>query len=225
MINLGNTGLRIDQEPNCCPVCNHIVSPNRIDVTKEIALENQHWTTHLEMLYECPSSKCGHLFLAHYVRKSEKQGSINAYFSYSHSTPSKFIPKTFDDRICKVSSRFTEIYNQSSHAETLELNDICGMGYRKSLEFLIKDYCIRSNPDDIESIKKMLLMQCINKYVTDNNIKNCATRAAWLGNDESHYEKIWMNKDIQDLKTLINLAVHWIISTLMTEEYLESMQK
>ncbi|HIF9328183.1 DUF4145 domain-containing protein [Photobacterium damselae subsp. damselae] len=225
MINIGINGIRVDQEPNSCPVCNHLVSPNRTEVFKEIYTDNSYWSRYLEGLYECPSIKCGHLFLAHFERKSESQDSINGYFTYTHSTPNHFNPVVFDERIIIISPSFVEIFNQSTNAEQNGLSEVCGMGYRKALEFLIKDYCVSSYTDDAEEIRSMMLMQCINKYITDTNIKECATRAVWLGNDETHYQRKWKDKDIGDLKLLINLVIHWVVSSLMTQEYMQSMQR
>ncbi|MFH4861332.1 hypothetical protein [Vibrio diabolicus] len=225
MINLGGNGVRIDQEPDSCPVCSRLVSANRIDAFKEIDDDSSNYSRYLEVLYECPSTKCGHLFLAHFERKSESNNSVNAYFSYSHSTPNHFKPFEFDERVCKMSSTFVEIFNQSANAEANGLNEVCGMGYRKALEFLIKDYCITTHADEIEKIKAMPLMQCINQYISDTNIKECATRAVWLGNDETHYQRKWQDKDICDLKLLIKLVVHWVVSSLMTQEYMQSMTR
>lgn len=225
MINIGRNGIQIDQDPNSCPVCNHLVSPNRTEIFKEINTENSNWSRYLEGLYECPSLKCGHLFLAHFERKSKSKGAIDAYFTYTHSTPNHFKPVEFDERIATISPGFVEIFNQSTNAEQAGLSEVCGMGYRKALEFLIKDYCVSSQTDDAEMIRKMMLMQCINKYITDTNIKECATRAVWLGNDETHYQRKWEDKDIGDLKLLINLVIHWVVSSLMTQEYMQSMQR
>lgn len=223
MINIGKNSVRIDQEPDSCPICNHLVSANRMGISKEIYTDNPNYSRYLEVLYECPSTKCEHLFLAHFERKSENPNSINSYFTYTHSTPNHFKPLDFDERIYQISSNFVEIFNQSANAEANGLSEVCGMGYRKALEFLIKDYCISSYSDEIEKIKVMPLMQCINKYISDINIKECATRAVWLGNDETHYQRKWQDKDIGDLKLLIKLVVHWVVSSLMTQEYMQSM--
>ena len=66
-------------------------------------------------------------------------------------------------------------------------------------------------------------MACINDYVTDTNIKECARRATWLGNDETHYERRWNEHDIEDLKVLIDLTKNWIDNELLTEHYIETM--
>lgn len=225
MIDIGGSGIHVDQEPNSCPVCNHLVSPNRSGIYKEIFSENKHFSRYLEVLYECPSTKCGHLFLAHFERKSKKEGFSDGFFTFTHATPKSFKTIDFNENISSISPVFVEIYNQSANAESSGLSEVCGMGYRKALEFLIKDYCISLHSDDSEQIRSMLLMQCINTYITDTNIKECATRAVWLGNDETHYQRKWQDKDIEDLKLLIKLVIHWVVSSLMTQEYLQSMQR
>jgi hypothetical protein len=59
------------------------------------------------------------------------------------------------------------IYTQAHAAEALELTEICGVGYRKALEFLIKDYLITKKPEKSDDIRKMLLGGCIDSYVDD----------------------------------------------------------
>ncbi len=57
------------------------------------------------------------------------------------------------------------------------------------------------------------------------HIKLCASRAAWLGNDHSHYIKKWADKDLENLKDLIHLTVNWIDSALTTEKIKKEMSK
>lgn len=48
------------------------------------------------------------------------------------------LKRTFSNIISELSPNFCEIYNQAYIAEQTNLMQICGTGYRKSLEFLIK---------------------------------------------------------------------------------------
>ena len=105
----------------------------------------------------------------------------------------------------------------------MKLDQVAGMGYRKSLEFLVKDFLITQRPTDEENIKKTMLGACINNYVDDPRIKSVASRATWLGNDETHYVRKWIDKDIEDLKILIKLSVNWIENVLLTEKYTKDM--
>lgn len=109
--------------------------------------------------------------------------------------------------------------------ESINAKNLFGLGLRKSLEFLIKDFCIIKKPDKKESIIKSTLSQCINNYIDDHKIKLCAERATWLGNDETHYEKKWGDKDIDDLKILVKLTINWIESDILTKKYNKEMPK
>jgi hypothetical protein len=120
---------------------------------------------------------------------------------------------------------FQEIYNQALQAESLKLNHIAGMGYRKALEFLIKDYLINFKEEDAEVIKGKLLGRCIKNHIENENIRELAERAAWLGNDETHYYRTWIGKDINDLKQLIDLVIHWISMEILTKKMIEGMPK
>lgn len=102
--------------------------------------------------------------------------------------------------------------------------EICGPGYRRALEFLIKDYLISLNPAISEEIKKLWLGKAIEK-IDSPKIKICAERAAWLGNDETHYVRKWEDKDIDNLKDLIDLAVMWIDSEHKKRKYETEMTR
>jgi len=69
----------------------------------------------------------------------------------------------------------------------------------------------------------MSISQVIKNYIDDDNLKQCAKRATWLGNDHTHYLKIWKDKDLNDLRILIRLSVNWIENVLLTEKYSEEM--
>jgi hypothetical protein len=68
-----------------------------------------------------------------------------------------------------------------------------------------------------------MLGACIEEYVEDAKIKAVAKRAAWLGNDEMHYERRWKDKDLTDLIAMINLVQYWIQAEHLTKEALRSM--
>ncbi|MNF08429.1 hypothetical protein D3C80_2088550 [compost metagenome] len=64
----------------------------------------------------------------------------------------------------------------------------------------------------------------IEGFVTNENVKQCAKRAIWLGNDETHYVRKWVDKDIKDLKLLIQITVNWIQQEVITKKLLEDMK-
>ena len=57
----------------------------------------------------------------------------------------------------------------------------------------------------------------------DARLKSTAERAAWLGNDETHYVRKWEYKDLQDLKEFIVLTEYWVESEHLTKESVAQM--
>jgi hypothetical protein len=130
------------------------------------------------------------------------------------ATPKEFkkANNEFPIEILKYSKQFVEIYKQALTAETNGLTEICGLGYRKAFEFLLKDFLLKKNPKtEHEKIKNMMLSPCINQYVTSDEIKLVSHRVLWLGNDQAHYLKKWKGKTLTDLKYLIDLTIKWIL--------------
>ena len=166
----------------------------------------------------CQCTNCSETFILEYERRN-----TGFNFKQLHHNP-MLKKKEFGELIGEVSPSFSDIYNQSYGAMQLELNDICGMGFRKALEFLVKDYAIRNHPDAEESIKKIELGTCINNYIADERIKSMAQRATWLGNDETHYVRRFNDRDISDLLVLIDLTVFWIQAEERTKKYEQEIQ-
>jgi hypothetical protein len=122
------------------------------------------------------------------------------------------VEEEFPIEIKKYSKNFVTIYNQSLKAEINSLTEICGLGYRKAFEFLIKDYLIKKHPKPEHiKIKELPVSRCISEYVTSDEIKLVSHRVLWLGNDHAHYLKKWKGKTLTDLKSLINLTIRWIM--------------
>lgn len=199
----------IQNTPIACPHCKMTMIP------KYIFMDNDERRGQ-SVFCRCTNPSCNHTFIAEYVSNH-----------FSRVEPNYGLDKMkFSSRIEKVSPYFCEIYNQAYAAQQMNLMQICGVGYRKALEFLIKDYIIANISKDqskVESIKAKRLGKCIEDDVADERIKQVAKRATWIGNDETHYVRIWEEKDVGDLVALINLTIFWIESVIGTKELLESM--
>lgn len=191
-----------------CPICNSNIAP--IYLYGKSIMNGASFT----VFCECPS--CGKTFVALFKNLTYTNRYIASNIEYLAPT----IPrsKIFDKKIIDLSSNFVETYNQSLSAESYNLNQIAGMGYRKALEFLIKDYCSYKFPSDTEKIRKMLLAQCITNYIDDKKIQKLAKVSIWLGNDETHYIKKFEDKDINDLKRFIDTTVYFILYNLNVDE-------
>lgn len=200
-----------------CPNCKVALVPNVLSGTVIDTYDEEDHVVFL--LNYCPS--CGECFISRHIFDTyEGEG-----FSFDFSAPKTPEDIHWDPIIHTISPEFVKIYNQANAAESSGLDQISGVGYRKALEFLIKDYLISLTTDKnkIKEIKKKFLGKCINEDIDNHQLQTVASRAAWLGNDQTHYEQRFNDKDISDLKRMIRLTVHWICLLKETEEA-ESIQ-
>ena len=201
------------QLPRKCPICStaHASSP-----VCSGYLHRRYGNAKLYSMFFCPSCESA-FFVSYrvtddYSNYSKTCGTIIAQYP----NPSTTTP--FSEEISILSPKFVEIYHQSEIAESTNLTEICGIGYRKALEFLVKDFAIHEHPEDKEIIEKKLLSQCIKNYIDDDRIKTLAERSAWIGNDEAHYVRKQEDRDVSDLKNFIKAIVYFIGMILVTED-------
>lgn len=172
---------------------------------------------HVYMIESCPV--CHRAALREYVASSQSP-SGNCLDLRKH--PSFVFPcdadeHIFPENIQTLSPTFVDLYHQSETAEQNGSADICGMGYRKAVEFLIKDYLIHFNPEQRDTIANMNLSPAID-LLENTRLKTIAKRCAWLGNDETHYVRKHEDYSVADLKTFILACVSYIESELCVEK-------
>lgn len=201
------------EAPRVCPLCRKNISP--VLLNQKLGVKDVWYC-----FFQCPAPDCKTCFSALYTPSPDE--TVKGYFFKKVVKPISQI-KAFPDEIELTSPSFVKIYNEAYAAEQTELNEISGMAYRKALEFLIKDFLIKICMEDEEKIKKMQLGKCINDCVDNQKIKETAKRAAWLGNDHTHYYKKWVDHDINKLKTLVDLTVNWVHSEILYRNLTEEM--
>jgi len=209
-ISIGNSEYAtLNVLPNECPYCHKSIDPKLITHNES--------RDKLEIIFQCPNLDCNRALIGRYINTHGQS------FDLSGVNIGEIQEINFSEHINNLSPSFVKIYNQAHFAEQHNLMEICGVGYRKALEFLIKDYLILKNPSNEGSIKNKSLGKCISDDVDDSRVKKVAKRAVWLGNDETHYVRKWEGKNLQDLKKLISLTIHWIEMDYLTEEVEEDM--
>lgn len=198
--------------PTQCPVCSvAYASPPLNSYYIPFEDNNFEWDTYIASIYFCPH--CEHCFLVNYLVDAKTLiGVVENIYPDSKQTTN------FSEEIQNLSPEFVDIYHQAEIAENSNLTKICGMGYRKALEFLIKDYAIHQNPELVDEIKTQPLAKCINKYIDIESIVTLAERSAWIGNDETHYVRKHNNLDFNDMKLFIAAAVHFMSMNLIVEK-------
>jgi len=198
--------------PDTCPLCNHGIKAEIVFAGLTGFLNPDR----LQVVYRCPRTECAELFIATYSKSHTD--SRSSLYAHERSEPIRSAPAQFPEPIQECSPEFLRLYNSAIAVGALGHNDLEGMGIRKSLEFLIKDFETRQHPQDAEQIAGMQLGQVIETYCGDARLKTTAKRATWLGNDETHYVRRWEGKDIDDLKKAVRLTVNWIESEILTKQ-------
>ena len=194
--------------PRTCPICGTAIDAQ---VLSSFFIQNSNLAYSIFILFFCHS--CESCFMGMYRCDNPSSGQPNRLLKLQFAPEGEDV-SLFSDRIASLSPKFVEIYHQSELAEQWGLSEICGMGYRKALEFLVKDFAISTCPESSEIIKTTPLSPCISKYIDSRRIKTLAKASTWIGNDETHYTRKHESFSISDLKSFITAMVTFIDSEL-----------
>ena len=204
-------------QPDQCPRCHHKMLPKQFLQ----AVRSEHPHADIEELCQCTNVQCGGTFIA--VFKLELAGHIPEY-RFWFCLPQEPLPPEVPDEVSALSPIFLDVYRQAFAADAAGLDQLTGIGLRKALEFLVKDFAIAVHGEEQrDTICKKLLGSCIADYISDQSVRDVAKRAAWLGNDETHYLRKWTSKDVSDLKTLSRLTINGIDNVLVAKKYIADM--
>ncbi|RMM80053.1 putative phage protein [Pseudomonas syringae pv. maculicola] len=148
LINGGTERIRVNKIPDFCPICHVGIEPKF--VTGLTCSDHDE----VNILFTCPKLICKKMFIATY--QNDQFRNIYNIKSLLPRTPKT---ASMAQEVAEISPQFEEIYNQAFQAEAYGLGEVAGVGYRKSLEYLIKDYCTAQYPDKDEDIKSVLLLK------------------------------------------------------------------
>lgn len=185
----------------------------------------------MEQIYViCCCKFCNKVIFVKHPTFIDRENNAVSYKDNYEVYPYVYFQRKFSDEINSVSDKFQTIFNEAEKAESIGLNNICGLAYRRSLEFLIRDFACYLNPERSEEIKNdnNFSNVTITEFLTPssfNEIKDITKRAWWLGSDYAHYNKKYDDHDINELKTLIEIVVLNIESYIKTQKYKEQILK
>lgn len=205
--------------PSNCPHCHRDIEP--------VFLHQQVEKIICYTIWRCTYVECKKMFVATYeINHNTSNSSLSRgiFIRFLDGTP---ISPHWPETIRNLKSKFIETYMQALQAEHLGLDEISGMGFRKSIEYLVKDYLILKNSSLEGKIEDTLLAKAISENFSspqEADLKDLLMRATWLGNDMTHYLKYHENFDIGDLKELIKLVVDEIHSIEQKRHYLANIQ-
>ncbi|GIP63322.1 hypothetical protein J32TS6_18770 [Virgibacillus pantothenticus] len=207
-----NSSFEIDT-PNVCPYCEQSGSHSLV------AASSNSDDRLVSIILECVV--CKETFFAKYNIVTDRQKfdhfgkplKTEIIEVFPHKAASNNLPADIKD----IYPDFYEIYIQALEAESHNLNHITGMSYRKSLEFLVKQYLIDRYPEEEDNIREELLGKSI-KRIEYPMIQNLAKATSWLGNDETHFTKKHPDYDVSDIKKFIVSLCHLIVAEHVAEE-------
>jgi hypothetical protein len=212
--------------PNICPHC-HVVN-NPAHIWSSISVDTDSIPVYISS-WQCANNECNKLFIA--IHK--KNGSQFIFSRFLNGLPkgpdwpvpiAKLKSGNQVDGEEEIKSRFIKTYLQSLEAENYGLDELAGMGYRKAIEYLVKDWAIQNKPDDKVVIEGLWLGEVIKKYY-DGDLKEILERATWLGNDQAHYNKLFEEYDLEILKELIDLIMVELDRQFKKAHYIETITK
>ena len=212
------------EEFDDCPYCASHISPmflyayftstSNSKITSDVVRSG-----FVHAMFLCP--KCKNAILANYKINYgiNRSGDVDSWktFQLNNVIPYKTASFPFNQVVADVSPRFKNIYLQSLQAKYEGKDELVGIGYRKSIEFLIKDYLISINHEKSDKIPDMPLSQCID-LIDNFKIKNLAKASTWLGNDETHYVRKHDDKDLDDLERFLNTLVSYLSFEIIAED-------
>lgn len=231
----------VDRFPDHCPQCRNVGKQSFFSglptETKADSVEPSLW---IPMV--CPVDRCARPYFAVYQRPSPAAPYAPDY-AYWYSTPSKPPTHVRDEIIEEISEDYYSILDQALAAETHRLDLIAGMGYRKALEYLVKDYvtinCRNAYREAKAANDEAALAKALSEYeailaqplgkiiklIPHELTKQVADRCAWLGNDETHYSRKWSAHDVEDLKELLGIVASFLSNDERARRYVEKMPR
>lgn len=209
-------------EVTICPICGYALVPQPLSgyyIQDKPSMFEHDPRFRVHISFFC--TRCRNVFSANYTAyRPSGSGSR----SLQTTALAGLYPKTastthFSETVLNLSPMFGTVYNQAESAEASGLDQITGGGYRRALEFLVKDYLCHKFPDEAEAIKSELLSASISR-IEDARVRTLASRSTWIGNDETHYIRKHEALDVEDMKRFITAMLHYIEAELAFEDAL-----
>ena len=165
------------QIPQTCPYCGIGNNPTNNEAGHLKTAEGYIFSMH----HRCPSCKKIHMSSQEYTGNSETT-MLLVY-------PNRVI-ENIDSLFITHAPNFVQMYSEAIQAEKDGLTKIAGMGYRLSIECLIKDYALDFGLDKEENIAKQNFNNSIDRYMKEDELlKGSIHVVRKIGNDYSHWKK------------------------------------
>lgn len=98
----------------------------------------------------------------------------------------------------------------STQIEPYKNENLAAIGFRSSLEILVKDYAIQELGEPAETVAKQSLCNAIATYLQQADLVNTADVVRILGNDYTHYKRKYPEHDFVLLKKYMEIFLSQI---------------
>ncbi|MBW7573898.1 DUF4145 domain-containing protein [Caproiciproducens faecalis] len=191
-------------KPMLCPYCG--AYEDGVTVDRKIFSANSPAVFGV-ITYRC--TRCSKIYIVVYdINSTVKESNVAAIYpttNYSFS----------NERIEKVSPRFIDIYNQALLCESNNNLELAAIGFRASLEILVKDFAVNELEIDKSVVTKKTLFEAIGEYLNNQELIASGDVVRILGNDYAHYERKYPEQDFEILKSYMEIFIHLVETKLM----------
>lgn len=201
-----------------CPICHKAGKPEYANgcIVRSF---NKDEKPLLFTVWYCTNCKKYYVSLYHMIN-GLKNVEKDSQYPYPKEVEENSIPQDIKDKY----PDFTRIFSEACECERLGLLSIAGTGYRKALEFLVKDYLQQEQGLTKESIGECRLEKCCQK-IEFEPIRKLSNAVTWLGNDETHYVVKHPEYDINEMKGFLDALISSIHNKYKLEKAEELLNK
>lgn len=201
-----------------CPHCKQSMSPITIfAITSGVVFQNK--KNSIALFLKCSRKDCGKFYCLEFPCMADRFLDLIEIQPSIPYTYSPYLKNDLPKNLNNTFPGFKKIYDQSLQAESMGLDEIAGVGYRKAVEFLLKEFVIYKDINKRGEIEKKFLGKVISEDLTNlPRIQTLAKATVWIGNDETHFVKIHTDKDLKDMKEFLSAAALYISAELKTDE-------
>lgn len=178
-------------KPATCPHCGYGVDAPVIEKHTLSMGNNTYILTGI-----CRCTHCSNTFFFACFRNLAKSPDALCTLCFPSNS---FVPYK-NDVLSKISERFIQMYNQALNAEFNRSLDLAAIGYRSSLEILVKDYAISELGVSEDEAGKKSLCDAIGTYLKQDELVKTADVIRILGNDYTHFKRKYPDFDFNLLK-------------------------
>lgn len=184
-------------KPATCPFCGY--GTDATFVKKEIYSFDKNYI----LAGSCKCTSCEKIF---FFACEYEENLLHNPILYP---PISFTPFK-NETLSAISERFIDVYNQALQCEFVGNIELAAIGYRSSLEILIKDFAIKELEKSLEEVSSKKLCAAISEYLNQPELVRTADVIRILGNDYTHYKRKYPEHDFHLLKGYMDIFLKQI---------------